>query len=244
MTEVKIVIIEAKCAVLPKDWVIKTKVGRLVRPLAGGEYRRMIKNGGTPVHLYVVSSEVITGELEAPFYHGRLEIVDRYFDTHRAYKDAGELYKVIASTHNTHYSDIPELNRWYIGHFIELYNKDDVRIIYDAGVTKRHGLKLKFANKPIQMETIEIKGYKVIGNTDSIEGRGTSFDIAYTSNQTTANKIAKGRGVFGANADVQAFTKTYTLYETFEQFEEDRVNGVKVKALAKLTDEDKKALGL
>ena len=108
--EVKIVIIEATGYVEPQNWLVQTRKGKLVKPLAGGEYRRMIKNGDRPVHLYVVSGKGIRGNQEEPFYNERLKVVDRYFDTHRAYKDANELVEVLASTNSERYSDIPCIN--------------------------------------------------------------------------------------------------------------------------------------
>lgn len=245
MGEVRIIIIEATGEVNPRDWMLQNSSGKLIIPLAGGEYRRMIKNGAKPVYLYVVNNKGIEGWGEEPFYHERLNVIDRYFDIHQPYKNSGELVKVIGSTNSKYYNDLPAIGKWDRMNFVKLHNEGKVGSIYcmgSRGSTK--SFRLRFIDRQTNMEKITIQGYRVIGNSDNIEGRGSSIDIAYTTNELTAQKIAKGRGIMGGDATVKPFNKSYTLYETFEQFEEDRAKGIKAIALSKLTEEEKKALGL
>lgn len=244
MSEVKFVITEATGEVNPKDWLVQTKTGKLIIPLAGGEYRRMIHNGATPVHLHVVNGETIEGWAEQPFYHNRLNIVDRYFDTHRPYKESNEIVEIVGTTDSRNYGEIPSISKWDRAHFVDLHNKGKVSCVYTMSTSHSLEVKLRFIERPTELQVITIQGYRVIGNSDDIEGRGSSIDIAYTTNELTAKKIAKGRGVMGRDASVQPFSKVYKLYGTFEEFEEDRKKTIKASALNKLTDEEKKALGL
>ncbi len=51
--------------------------------------------------------------------------------------------------------------------------------------------------------------FVVVTNSDLTEGRGHPVEIAYCEVEATANRLAKGRGVMGSNADVRNAIAVY-----------------------------------
>lgn len=94
------------------------------------------------------------------------------------------------------------------------------------------------------MKQFRIRGFEVLTNSDTTEGRGIPVHVAYTFDEQTANEIAKGRGVMGTMADVKPIDKTICILDSFDEFEELQNVEKREKALAKLTDEEKQLLGL
>ena len=58
------------------------------------------------------------------------------------------------------------------------------------------------------METKNI--FVVVTNSDLTEGRGHPVEIAYCEAETTAKRLAKGRGVMGSNAEVRNAIAVYS----------------------------------
>lgn len=86
--------------------------------------------------------------------------------------------------------------------------------------------------------------YGVYVNGDSVEGRGPMIRIAYFDNHQEAVECAKGKGVMGVG-DGDVRHEHLVIYETFKEFELcDKEVQTKKQALAKLTDEEKRVLGL
>ena len=103
-----------------------------------------------------------------------------------------------------------------------------------------------------------MKTYKlwaVQANEDTCEGRGRNRDILYTSDQATGLQIVRDKSFYqqygvqgcipykdGVNDVV---SKIFNVFESFEEYLETiDVDIKKQKALAKLTAEEKKLLGL
>jgi len=86
-------------------------------------------------------------------------------------------------------------------------------------------------------------------NSDTCEGRGSTVILGYFTDRGKAKSVARGRGVFGSDADVvlEAHRTVFTERGIFllgEQINCDVVEDVRERALAKLTKEEKDALGL
>ena len=94
------------------------------------------------------------------------------------------------------------------------------------------------------MKQFPIDGFEVITNSDLNEGRGHAVHVCYCSSQSLALDVAKGKGVFGTDADVRPVCKTITIYDTMEEIVKNDVDQIKKRALAKLTQEDRITLNL
>lgn len=104
----------------------------------------------------------------------------------------------------------------------------------------------------------EYRAYKAQGDTDTTEGRGPLRTIGWYLNEQLAKLAAKGQGVFGADGYVSPEIVNVIVYidpDTGEsvvrklgellqqqQFEDD--DEVRARALAKLSAEERRALGL
>ena len=106
------------------------------------------------------------------------------------------------------------------------------------------------------------KLYVVFTNTDLTEGRGIQVPVAWSRNKYTAQRLAKGQGVMGSNAEVKS-VDTYDVLgveyiplacvhvkypskqdEDLQKQEEERNNTIaKMKALG-VTDEMLQGLGV
>ncbi len=88
--------------------------------------------------------------------------------------------------------------------------------------------------------------YAVTTNTDLTEGRGSSVHLAYFVRRSDAERYAVGKGVMGTPATVTAATlpPLPRVYETWEEYEEVNRESVRARALAKLSKEERDALGL
>jgi hypothetical protein len=94
------------------------------------------------------------------------------------------------------------------------------------------------------MTEFNIVGFEVTTNSDTTEGRGHSVHVAYTSNLVTAHAIAVGKGVMGSPADVNPINKKIIICDTISDYEFGENEKVKISALAKLSEKEKRALGL
>lgn len=99
---------------------------------------------------------------------------------------------------------------------------------------------------------LEVKKiYEMVTNSDRSEGRGVRVVIGRYIDQDVANVVAKGNGVMGTDAIVKSYHTTlvfleegaYLLGETVDLSSEP-IEVTRERALAKLTDAEKKALGL
>jgi len=96
--------------------------------------------------------------------------------------------------------------------------------------------------------------YKVTTNSDLTEGRGNTVLIGYFMDHVLAQRAAKGKGVFGSDADVEPFVTTVLevsedgssrFYKLGEEIIRPRTKEeIKAEALKKLTPEEQDALGL
>ena len=95
--------------------------------------------------------------------------------------------------------------------------------------------------------------YRVISNSDLNEGRGVHITVGIYTTHNEAYKAAKGAGVMGSNAEVSSETSlvfrddlTGELFLLGDQIltEHVDINKIRERALAKLTAEEKEALGL
>lgn len=83
--------------------------------------------------------------------------------------------------------------------------------------------------------------YTVWANSDGVEGRGVNQIRYICSNEITATELAKGLGPMGmSNGEV----KTDWLIDTADEIKQKQKEELKQRALKKLTEEEKKALGL
>lgn len=100
----------------------------------------------------------------------------------------------------------------------------------------------------------ELTLYKVTTNSDTTEGRGATILIGWFIHEDVARKAARGQGVMGTDANVGPLRvkvaktpgkkgKMYLLGDEVSTRYEDPAE-VRARALAKLTDEEKAALGL
>ena len=99
-----------------------------------------------------------------------------------------------------------------------------------------------------------IKFFTVLRNTDQTEGRGSMVDVYYTENEELARKIVNhpifyGKyGVQGSppyeNGKYDVILRHFSLLDSMEEFFKFEKNEKILKALSKLTDEEKEILGL
>lgn len=101
--------------------------------------------------------------------------------------------------------------------------------------------------------------HRVIGNTDTTEGRGRSFTLGWFLDHGAATRFAQGRGVMGTPAYIESRTEQIVqvvdgagrpiegeCHILGEQLwtPEKAANKARQDALAKLTIEDRRVLGL
>lgn len=109
----------------------------------------------------------------------------------------------------------------------------------------------------VQTGTIEVASiYKVIGNTDTTEGRGSSVLLGTFLDMGAALAWAEGRGVMGTPADVRSEAakivrvgdRAYVLGQrvdtTIAEAKEAALADLRKAALAKLTTAEREALGV
>lgn len=84
----------------------------------------------------------------------------------------------------------------------------------------------------------------VYSNTDSMEGRGSDILVGYFTSYSDACLAAEGRGVMGTAAEIRKEDISISVYESYSEFEDLDTKKIKERALNKLTNQEKKALGL
>lgn len=83
--------------------------------------------------------------------------------------------------------------------------------------------------------------YQAQRNTDLTEGRGHNVEIATFATEDAAKQAAHGWGVMGyGDGDVVPIT----VYDSFEEYANKDKESVRQTALAKLTRNERRALGL
>jgi len=83
--------------------------------------------------------------------------------------------------------------------------------------------------------------YAALRNADDIEGRGPMVAIGYFIRKEDAVHAAKGRGVMGVGDGEVEEIKVFETRTEWDALSED---GLRKSALAKLTYEEKRVLGL
>lgn len=97
--------------------------------------------------------------------------------------------------------------------------------------------KGKIPQKETKMKTV----YAAQENEDTTEGKGRMRTVALFDTKDAALACAKGRGVMGVgDGDVTVVQ----VFSSMRDYEENNDTAMRKKALAKLTDYDKKLLGL
>lgn len=104
--------------------------------------------------------------------------------------------------------------------------------------------------KMAKIETMLV--YHVVTNSDTTEGRGHDVILGMYDNPAAAEASAKGRGVFGSNAEIRKYdtqvvrTSTPETYILGRRVESTYTNpeDIKAAALAKLTPEERRILGV
>jgi hypothetical protein len=115
---------------------------------------------------------------------------------------------------------------------------------------------IEWTDAAIRLESL----LSIEGNTDSVEGRGASYTIGYAKSLTAAKDIAKGRGPMGSDAVIREANVLRISFTGIDGNAQDvcvALNAVKPfdhkahrkaevmeKALAKLTEEERKVLGV
>jgi hypothetical protein len=84
----------------------------------------------------------------------------------------------------------------------------------------------------------------VYSNTDLMEGRGSDILVGYFTNYSDARLASEGRGVMGTAAEIRQENISVSVFESYSEFEGLDTLKIKERALRKLTDQEKKALGL
>jgi hypothetical protein len=90
---------------------------------------------------------------------------------------------------------------------------------------------------------IELQVWKAARNSDLAEGRGYEILIGYFKYEDDAKLAAKGWGVMGVG-DGNVAPVTLRVYDSLGEFSENETELLKNSALAKLTHQEKQALGL
>lgn len=83
-----------------------------------------------------------------------------------------------------------------------------------------------------------LKVYQVMENADSVEGRGPMVHVAYFKHLDDAQIIAVP--IWGA----EVRDTDLVIFDSLSEYKEHTIGEAKMKALAKLSTENKKALGL
>ena len=95
------------------------------------------------------------------------------------------------------------------------------------------------------MKKFEITGvYEATGDSDLTEGRGPPRHIGYFTHEADARQVVKGEGAMGSTGYVKRMDLRIEVYESLAEFEAGRQRSIREQALAKLTKEERKALGL
>jgi len=82
--------------------------------------------------------------------------------------------------------------------------------------------------------------YEVLRNMDQNEGRGPMKRFAAFSNKADAIVASKGQDGWGGDAQIEPIH----VFESVEEYETKTRMDIKTRALNKLSDEEKEALGL
>lgn len=89
------------------------------------------------------------------------------------------------------------------------------------------------------MKTFEINGYEI--EQADMNGGWSSTFLYYVSTLELAQKIcASGNGILS----LREVKKTIVVYDSLEEIEHDNRKSIKEAALAKLSDAEKRVLGL
>ena len=98
-----------------------------------------------------------------------------------------------------------------------------------------------------------IKCFEVLGNTDTTEGRGPMKVVARFTTREAATLYVKSKayaqwcvmGCQNLQYDLNNIKEvTLTILERVDELEQMELEELKARALAKLTDKEKRALGL
>ena len=94
------------------------------------------------------------------------------------------------------------------------------------------------------MEVYNIKSFEVWTNTDLTEGRGRQKLIGRFAFEDAAIEFAKNKGVMGTPADVIWNEEVITVYDSFEEIQQQKKKDLMKSIRSKLTREEREILGL
>ena len=97
-----------------------------------------------------------------------------------------------------------------------------------------------------------IKCFEVMGHTDTTEGRGQMKVVARFSDKGEATKFIKSKVYskwcvmgYQSNTDLNNIREaTITIMDTIEEYQQSETEMLKAKTMAKLSVEERQALGL
>lgn len=87
-------------------------------------------------------------------------------------------------------------------------------------------------------EAFEVKG-------DGGGVHSTELPLGKFKEESDAQAVAKGRGMYsGQDGSVKKGTLNVVIFDSIAEYEEDKLSKIRERALGKLTEEERKALGL
>lgn len=90
------------------------------------------------------------------------------------------------------------------------------------------------------MITFEKECYAIYVGTDE----RSSALLGYFTSETDGLRAAKGKGWWGGDGSATRTTVTVIIFESLEEYETGLTEKLRQSALSKLTDDEKKLLGL
>lgn len=89
------------------------------------------------------------------------------------------------------------------------------------------------------MITFKQKVYTAVGDSEN-----SSYVIGYFLRERDATQASVGKGWYGGDARIRPEVLNIQIFESYKEFEDSLVENKKQAALSKLTEEEKKLLGL
>jgi len=94
------------------------------------------------------------------------------------------------------------------------------------------------------MKTFKQNCFEAYTDSDLNEGKGHKVTIGYFTNQADAYKAVQGKGVMGSDGNVSSHVIDIKIFENYEEYIVVSDEKIKQIALGKLSEVEKKVLGL
>ncbi len=91
---------------------------------------------------------------------------------------------------------------------------------------------------------IKYKVYEVTVNSDMTEGRGPMRHLAFFTDQNDAELAGEPHKIMGVGKGHSVKFKELRIYQSLNEYTERTAYSLRKSALAKLTDDEKRALGI